>query len=283
MPSNLLVVQNTSAVSYTRRFTVCLTPLNFRYSRAYEIVEWIELNRILGAEKFTIYNYSSEYNVQKVLEHYSAKGLAEVLQWNIPLVVDTWPPTTKPEIHYFAQLAALQDCLYRNKGESEFIVNEDLDEFIIPRGANVSTWSEMISFLASTADAFVFQNTFYRKEWNDTTDVFTNKLTAMKYNLVTLLKTKRENKILRHGVRSKFIARTNTVEKIYVHDVPRARPYLVSQDVGLLHHYRNWLKYDEPEGMQDNVVVTKYAKQLTENVQNIWDNFQDLPIDLHTT
>ena len=247
-------------------------------------MEWIELNTLLGAERFTIYNYSSEYNVQKVLEHYSARGLVDVIQWNMPLVVDTWPHRTKPDIHYFGQLPALQDCLYRNKKESEFIVNVDLDEFIIPRDKKL-TWAEMMSALPSHHQSYTFQNTFFRKEWNDTTEEYPNKEIALTYKLVTLLKTRRENKIWAHGMRSKFIARTKDVQRIYVHDVPKVKFFHVPKGTALLHHYRNWLEYDYPDKnkISDNLVVTKYAMNLTENIKNAWENFQDLPMDLHTT
>lgn len=259
--------------------------MNYRFSRAFEIIEWLELNRILGAERFVVYNYSSEYNVRTVLEHYTKLGVVEVIQWPIPLIVDTWPPSTTPQIHYFGQLAVLQDCLYRNKGESEFVINVDLDEFIIPRDENVSTFSQLISSRPQTACAYVFQNAFYRKEWNDTTDVFPKKTVAKDYHLVTLLKTKRENTVLRHGQRSKFIARTSKVDHLHVHSVPKCVSDNVPSGVALLHHYRNWLKYNYPEAqkLSDPIVVTKYADELTARVSHVWKNFKDVPLDLHTT
>jgi hypothetical protein len=80
----------------------------FNYSKAYELVEMIELNRILGAEHFVFYNYSTNSNVNHVLEYYKKMDIVEVLEWNLPMKVDTWPKKNEPvEIHYFAQLAAL--------------------------------------------------------------------------------------------------------------------------------------------------------------------------------
>lgn len=93
---------------YKYIFSVCLSPLYFQYGRAYELVEWIELNRILGAERFLVYNYSTAINVQQVLDYYSKRGLAEVIQWHVTMRVSTFPKTKQPiEIHYFGQSAAL--------------------------------------------------------------------------------------------------------------------------------------------------------------------------------
>lgn len=261
-------------------------PLNFNYSRAYELVEWIELNRLLGAEKFTIYNYSSAPNVARVLDYYVSLGKVEVVQWRLPIVVDTWPKKSVPEIHYFGQVGTLQDCLFRNKLESEYIVNIDLDEFIIPREENVNTWPDMINKSGVKNGIFVFRNTFFRKEWSDTNRSFENKSIAKKYQLATLLKTRHEARILPHGSRSKYIASTAEVVRLNVHSViaGKQKMTLVNPDTALLHHYRNWLVFDEPEKnkVEDSVIVRKYASKLTEKVDKIWKTLPDVPLDLHT-
>ncbi|XP_053377892.1 uncharacterized protein LOC128547951 [Mercenaria mercenaria] len=106
--------------AYKNRFAVCLSPLYFNYSRAYELAEWIELNRILGAEKFVVYNISTSTNVDQVLGYYSRQGLVNVVQWQLPMRVSTYPKSKEPaEIHYFGQTAALNDCLFRKPLEKD--------------------------------------------------------------------------------------------------------------------------------------------------------------------
>jgi len=39
----------------------------------------------------------------------------------------------EPDVHYFAQLAALNDCLYRVMFRARFVVLVDLDEVLVPR------------------------------------------------------------------------------------------------------------------------------------------------------
>ena len=48
-------------------FTVCMKPVVLNYSRAYEVVEFIEMNRLLGASKFQVYVTDPAPNVLKVL------------------------------------------------------------------------------------------------------------------------------------------------------------------------------------------------------------------------
>lgn len=269
------MTSSTPTVPYSRRFTVCLTPLNNDYNRAYELVEWIELNRLLGAEKFTVYNYSSAANVKTVLEHYSAFGTIDIVQWQIPLAVETFKANTEPEIHYFGQLAALQDCLYRNMQESEYLVNIDLDEFIIPKSMDVSTWSELLEQLPANKATFMFMNTFFRKEWPNGELDGHKKNFAEKFRLVTLLKNKRE-KPFPAGNRSKYITKTSAVARLHVHTVFLPSKHggmkLVSPDVGLLHHYRNWNRFEDADskGIQDDTIDQKYGDKLIENVVRVW-------------
>jgi hypothetical protein len=63
-----------------------------RYSKAYELVEMIEFNRILGAEMLTFYSNSVGDNVQRILDWYEERGLIQVVDWSLPMAVDHWPP-----------------------------------------------------------------------------------------------------------------------------------------------------------------------------------------------
>lgn len=63
---NLLPVRRLPKDSLTSNFTVCVTPLNNNYSRVHGLVEMIEFNRILGADRIAFYNYSITSMVDKV-------------------------------------------------------------------------------------------------------------------------------------------------------------------------------------------------------------------------
>lgn len=49
-------------------FTVCVKPLDFPEDISERLIQWIEINRILGAERIEIYVKSIEKNVWKILK-----------------------------------------------------------------------------------------------------------------------------------------------------------------------------------------------------------------------
>ncbi|KAL3860059.1 hypothetical protein ACJMK2_010228 [Sinanodonta woodiana] len=292
-PLNSLPVKLwTQQVDIKRNFTVCVSPLNMNYSRAYEIVEWLELNIILGADYFLIYNYSSAFNIGKVMKLYSDRGLVEVVQWPLPMHVDTWPPSDKnPEVTYFAQTAALNDCLYRSRPYTKFLINVDVDEFIIPRSNRSYKWMDMLNFLPE-ASGYIIRHTFFRKDWPDyrradnkslVSDSYLNDID--KYGLVTLKKLQRENQIMLEGERSKYIVKPNDVVTVRVHDVWQYRKHhhshVVDPSVGLLHHYRNWFKPHEGTRVLDTRML-QYQDKLVHQIRSIWSQLENVPLDLLT-
>ncbi|XP_060567213.1 uncharacterized protein LOC132726000 [Ruditapes philippinarum] len=283
-PANILKVRDTlQPERYPRRFTVCLTPLNTNYGRAYELVEWIELNRIMGAEKFVIYNHSISDNIATILDYYRGKHLVDIVQWRLPMNTDTKNGTKLPEIHYFGQIVALHDCLYRNKAESEFIVNIDLDEFIVPHDNNVSHWSDMIKQLPMEPGAYIFRSTFFRKEWENV--YLSSKELVDKYRLITLQKLNHEEQIFPVRRRSKYFARTFDVRQVMIHGVQflptKKKAHSVPVEVGLLHHYRDWEnEMSLPEiKVFDDTIPRKYSKTLIERVAKLWSILKDVKMD----
>ncbi|XP_045181783.2 beta-1,4-galactosyltransferase galt-1-like [Mercenaria mercenaria] len=277
-PSNLLLIHHVSKPEVVmQNFTVCLPPLH-DYSSVYELVEWIELNKILGAEKFIVYNYSSNVNVQHVLDFYSKKGITTIIQWQLPKERESNSVESKPVgVHYFGQVAALNDCLFRNKYNSEFIVNLDLDEFIIPHAENVTSWIEILETLKHDAPSYIFRNTFFKKEWDNAEIEIPNKTLADKYHLVTLQKVQHEKKIYTTGQRSKYLVRTSQVSRIMIHTASGVYNMPVPTDVALLHHYRDWGSKNDPAHVKvlDKTVPLKFGNELIENVRKVWSELNE--------
>jgi hypothetical protein len=283
-PLNLLRIHDVATVQYNAQFTVCLSSLNFRYGRAYELVEWIELNKILGADKFVIYNYSSAVNVAQVLDYYTKRNTTEVIQWQLPMGVDTFPKTNQiVEIHYFGQTAALNDCLFRNKKLSEYVVNLDVDEFIIPHSKHTNNWNDIINQQGNFS-VYLFKNTFFRKDWRKLDIPFDSKKLADEFRLVTLQVFQHEAKIYPGKSRSKYIAKTADIDHMLVHEVPRSRWVTVPADVSLLHHYRNWENpKDKLQRVTDTIVLEKFRTLLTKNVQKVWKDLSHVEMDIPIT
>jgi hypothetical protein len=85
--------------------------------------EWIEFHRLVGVERFYLYdNVSTDEHLQ-VLEPYLRDG---------SVIVHEWPGEA-------AQLSAYADCLARYRDDSRWIAFIDIDEFLFsPTGRPVS-------------------------------------------------------------------------------------------------------------------------------------------------
>ncbi|MGH2978166.1 MAG: glycosyltransferase family 92 protein [Solirubrobacterales bacterium] len=76
--------------------------------------EWIEFHRLVGVERFFLYNNNSQDGHREALAPYVDEGT---------VVLEDWPL-------YPAQIQAYDDCLKRRREESRWIAFIDLDEFL---------------------------------------------------------------------------------------------------------------------------------------------------------
>ena len=269
-------------------FTVCVTPLNFRFNNYQQLVETVEVNRLFGAGHFVFYNYSTGPFVRTFLDAYSRDGLVTVVPWPLPLTVDAWPPVdVAPDIHYFGQLAALNDCLYRCLGRSKLLVFTDLDEILVPRAHN--DWISMLDAVSSGyrpgpsgpfPGAYLVRSSFFRTDWPSDEEV---PRTAVDRHLVTLTKTQRETKIYRWSDRSKLVVWTKAVQVVGVHDVLKlmtgVEKVLVDHPTALVHHYRLWFDEKRNPPLVDRS-MHRFTDQVVRRVKARYSAF-DARTDLH--
>ncbi|XP_060562564.1 uncharacterized protein LOC132722148 [Ruditapes philippinarum] len=225
----------------------------------------VELNRILGVDKIIVYDYSISERCEKYFEIlFGTQFLRNLFhgdfrfRFNITFI-------------NFGQTVALNDCLFRTKQISEFMSNIDLDEYIVPHSGNAFNWTQMLKDLDQSADGFIFKNTFFRKEWTNDEVEFKGKTKAKQLKLITLKHFDHETKIYRHMDRSKYFVRPSRVNYILIHEIPNARVVKVTQQIGLLHHYRNWENYeDKQQRVKDTTVLDKFEDVLINNVERVW-------------
>ncbi|XP_077334408.1 beta-1,4-galactosyltransferase galt-1-like [Lithobates pipiens] len=157
----LFEVRNRPPQPISSNFTVCISTLYGNYNNVLQVIQSIEMYKILGASKVTIYNNNCSQDVDKVLRHYIDEGTLEVVPWPIDRHLQTskkwtYTPGLTEEIGYFGQIATLNDCLYRNMYKSKFVLLNDIDEIILP----VKDWdwsSLMESLQKQFPDTSVFR------------------------------------------------------------------------------------------------------------------------------
>ncbi|CAG5128457.1 unnamed protein product [Candidula unifasciata] len=236
------------------------------------------MNRILGAEHFVVYNYSISPAVDQILQRYQQDGLVTVLPWAVPT----------EEVHYYGQMAAVNDCGYRNRNISRFVVYVDTDELIIPR--NHFTWMELLDTISpeehdvsalmhpsdpsrkslKTTGSFNFRSSFFKisdtTNWTEIPSQFSfsdeEKKNIEKFKFLTLSQFWRGEKIFPKDDRTKYITRPELVYAAGIHFVhsfvSNAAVVLVNNNLAIVHHYRSW----SPEKLVMEMSILKFKNQL---------------------
>ncbi|KAH3804766.1 hypothetical protein DPMN_133054 [Dreissena polymorpha] len=259
-------------------FVMCLGPLratNDQYPG--RIVEWVEFNRLMGVEHIFVYLTNASSELREVLRYYKNMGLVTVLNWTLPVESD---------IHNFGQMASLHDCLYRNTGASKFLVNVDLDEFIVPRGGYRS-WRDWIENVLPAAEYQIGSSVFSSRSDKDTTGYFSN--ISQVYNTVSLIHTYRRLHVFTNCERTKYIVRPECAHILGIHCVHEfaqcgAGRSVVYADQGkiLVHHYRGY-STDTARGVrvQDKTML-RFANELVKRIENAWAKIQTNPRQYYT-
>eukprot|EP00090_Calanus_glacialis_P008335 TRINITY_DN16646_c0_g1_i9.p1 TRINITY_DN16646_c0_g1~~TRINITY_DN16646_c0_g1_i9.p1 ORF type:complete len:556 (-),score=113.80 TRINITY_DN16646_c0_g1_i9:55-1611(-) len=258
--------------SNTSSIGVCVKPIHFKYNKTLEILQFIELNRILGVTRFTLYNNSMSEEVSCLLSDYIKEGVVEVLPWKLDM-------DSQKEIRTEGLFAALNDCLYRNMNSFKYLMMIDLDELIIPY--QNMTLVNMLTDLGtrdliqagkavspSQVSSYSFQNAFFYLQWtNDPTFLTNPPLTA-------LLKTRRRQKLHPPKQRSKYICLPSSVKEAgnhFIWEFKRGKTLNVPPSYGFLHHYRvcefggdDCVKNDFVEDVR---IPTTYGLTLLTNVR----------------
>jgi hypothetical protein len=93
--------------------------------------EWIEFHRLVGVERFFLYDNGSEDEHLDALRPYTEEGVAVVHDWPLPFVGVRGRPG--------ALMLGFDHCLEEHRGDSRWIGFVDIDEFLFsPTGTPLS-------------------------------------------------------------------------------------------------------------------------------------------------
>ncbi|XP_069697412.1 uncharacterized protein [Periplaneta americana] len=292
-PANHLLVRNTewdpdlknASAGIPNKMAVCVKPIHFNYNQALQMLEFLELNSILGVHHFTLYNDTLGPQVGCILQDYMARDIVTLLPWQLNMV-------SQKEIRTEGLFAALNDCLYRSMYRYSYAALVDLDEYIIPR--HNDTLPQLIKWLGTrlntrTTGSYSFQNAFFYLQWGDDPSIASS-VDTTEIGLVTLRKTRRRSKLHPHKQRSKYLCRPEYVVEAGNHFiwefVPGHGTLNVPPDAAILHHYRV-CEFGGNDCIKTASVVDRtayrYRERLVDRVKSKWHdlkvkcNLPDLP------
>ncbi|KAM9358991.1 uncharacterized protein ABDE67_002134 isoform 2-T2 [Symphorus nematophorus] len=157
--------QGVKTDSFPYNFTVCISTM-YDFTNVLQLVQSLEMLQLLGVNRVVVYKTSCSPDTQRILDYYTHKGLVEVIPWSVSRFVNvsrSWLPEHGPgDLHYFGQIPALNDCLYRYMYRSRYIALHDMDELILPQSVN--SWSELLPLLEEKYGAdqcYQFENNVF--------------------------------------------------------------------------------------------------------------------------
>ncbi|ELU02347.1 hypothetical protein CAPTEDRAFT_222031 [Capitella teleta] len=243
--------QNTRDIKYN--FTVCLhKPLfGVGLKDVPSLLEWIAVNRVFGGEHFVIYTLPSTDEIRKYLQPLVASGLLEIHLFDMVL-----PANETTENHN--QKAVINECVYRHMYTSKRLVMIDFDEFPTPHSKD--NWQDLINTSPCAKESAVyFKNRFFPMQ-------LTGKNVSHSDILVTALEKNLQTKeSFQCPVRSKVIINPRHVHMCTVHSVhtyisgvTRTGTCCMPEDLGHLHHYREWGKFTQKKTTEADGLVTDH-------------------------
>ena len=98
----------------------------YRNDAAY-LAEWIEFHRLVGVERFFLYDNGSTDDHREALGGYLAEGVATVHEWSTPFLGHNGRPR--------AIMTAFEHCVSAHRQDARWIAFLDVDEFLFaPEG-----------------------------------------------------------------------------------------------------------------------------------------------------
>lgn len=154
-PPNSLALSKTPEKDPKRGIAVCVKGLDFPEDISARLVEWLELQFLLGADTVFFYIFQVHPKVDLILRYYRRFRRVQFERIQLPGLDEPHIPAKRRQ--YLAnntwqkrrhELVPYNDCYYRHIPTHEFVLLVDIDEVILPR--RHSTWQELLNDIVST-------------------------------------------------------------------------------------------------------------------------------------
>ena len=154
----LMPVEIPARPVFKKDFAVCVCA-TYGHRDPYQIIEWMELQRLWGAEKVIVYNHSMDAETARTLVHFAGQGIVDFRQS---------PPFLRlrgkagAKLH---QTPTINDCIYRNMHSYHKILVIDFDEMIVPLADD--NFTQLLRYIDNRhayqheAKSYVFRNAYF--------------------------------------------------------------------------------------------------------------------------
>ncbi|XP_030063385.1 uncharacterized protein LOC115472969 [Microcaecilia unicolor] len=270
-------IRNRVPKTFSTEFTVCISTMFGNYNNVLQFIQALEMYKLLGAQKVMIYKTNCSQLMEKVLQYYITEGTVEVLLWPINEYLRISPNwhyvNDGKDIGYYAQLATLNDCIYRNMYRSKFVILIDLDEIILPQ--KHQSWKEMMDELQKQhpdVGMFLFQRFLFPANTLYTMDAFNLSFWTSIPGVNILQYTYRQAQVQAPG---KLIVDPRKVIHTSVHKIIKGlgRTQTVSLEMAFIQHCRSvpHSKLQKANLVRDRV-LWRYNSSLIKNVNQVIQN-----------
>ncbi|KMZ07612.1 uncharacterized protein LOC27206370 [Drosophila simulans] len=276
-------------------FGVCLKGFDFPYVDLSErLIEWFELQRILGASRIYAYMYDVHPAVQRVLDYYQRTGYLELR----PLTLANGMPRLRHYQHMLLQHRKLEkrlnelipynDCFYRNLYRHDYLVNVDVDEVIMPLGDN-RNWHQLVQKAhalevekggkcAGRFPALCFINSYFTKV---PTEFSNHEEQAIAGELYVLQHTQRIRNYSKPGRATKCFHNARLSLTLHNHFTLKwlpggCNPRTLNTSFAQMQHYREPDEKYNLTNLTDDRSVWKFAGELRAAVEYVWLHLDDV-------
>ena len=214
------------------KFAVCLHKGIFGYVSPQLLIQFVEMNRILGASIITIWIQNASDSVYTAMLPYIQRGLVELIDWKVSVAMRN-----------YGQFAVNNECLYRNIHRAEYMILHDIDELMIPYLHD--TWFEMLEYIDKMVNlssyATVHVESVPWKIGNKSIKI-PEDLKCSKMELPLYFKWSYRLKETDTG-RPKLIVSLDRSIAVYTHSVKKwiegvERRFFLPANISCFHHYR---------------------------------------------
>jgi hypothetical protein len=220
------------------------------------LIEWLEMQRILGADLVVIYNHSLSSSSAAVLRSYSdtpgeigrpSVSRADQLHVEVRQSHDFLPPRLAAQSFLLHMSPVINDCMYRHHGLFRYFAVIDLDEVIVPRTGHRRLPDLLASLSASRVGAFVFRNAYFFLDFQSAESSFKESRELLEKALSVYQTARRRLRPSPPQYSVKSIVDSDACVAMHNHYCwtfttgflhPQHREVAVPVDVALMHHYK---------------------------------------------